>query len=131
MNKIVISGNVGYEPKFKVSKEGTEFAIFSVAVSRKYNHEVTDWFTCNVYGELCTKCVKPFIHSGTKLNVAGPIEFGSYEKNGVKIPTTTLKVEEIEIIKQSENHNSTEQQSIENNETPKVEVFDDTKNLPF
>lgn len=134
MNKQIIVGYVSREPVFGVSKDGKEYSTFSVGVVREYNREKTDWFKCIIYGPACANYIKPFLHKGSLVSVCGANEYSSYEKNGITIPSWTLKVEKIEILNSksasNEEGEQTEPEDPQGEETQKFAPIDDDS-LPF
>lgn len=99
MNKVVLIGRLTRDPEIRYSnqQDGTQMAIarYSLAVDRKGKDSGADFIGCvafNKHGEFAEKYLK----QGMKIGVIGRIQTGSYEKDGRKIYTTDVVVEEHE-----------------------------------
>lgn len=131
MNRITISGYVGKDPSFTVTKDGKSLARFTVAVKRKMNKEKTDWFGCIAFGDgLITHFIKPFILKSSLVLVSGELQFNDYEKkDGTKGTSSTIIVSDIELLKSGESASSSEEAPIENTQTEMQPIDDES--LPF
>ena len=99
MNKVVLIGRLTRDPEIRYynQQDGTQMAIarYSLAVDRKGKDSGADFIGCvafNKHGEFAEKYLK----QGMKIGVIGRIQTGSYEKDGRKIYTTDVVVEEHE-----------------------------------
>lgn len=98
MNKIYIIGNSARDVELEV-KDDKVFSRISLAVSRRFDKEKTDWFNCTVFGALAEKVASVYVKKGTKVAITGRIEFNDYEKeDGTKVKTHTVIVEELELL---------------------------------
>lgn len=94
MNKAIITGRVTKEPTItdKVAK-------FTLAVDRKYKKEgepTADFLPCIGFGKT-KEFIEKWVKKGAKYNIVGHISTGSYtNKDGVKVYTTDIIIEEIE-----------------------------------
>jgi len=89
-------------------------ARFSIAVDRRFKRDgepETDFFNCTAFGKH-GEFVEKYLKQGTKILVTGRIENNNYtNKDGQKIYSTDIKVEEIEFAEsKSTNVNVQEQQ---------------------
>lgn len=87
MNKVLISGNLGQNPKpFEFSNGGAK-ASFQLALDRKYRdkngnlHKETNWPTVVLYGKQA-KAAIDYLKKGRRVEVEGRLVTRSYEKNG-------------------------------------------------
>lgn len=85
MNKAIIIGNVGEDPKVRPAGESS-VANFSVATSEKFEkngekHERTEWHRCVAWGKLAD-IVGQYVKKGSQIAVEGKIQTRSYEKDG-------------------------------------------------
>lgn len=133
MNRITISGYLGSDPKFTVSKDGKSIARFNVAVIRKMNREKVDWFSCTAFGNICESFLKPFVKKSSLVLVSGELQFNDFEKSdGTKGRNTTLLVSEIELLKsgeRAEGESETPNGTTENKQED-IQPIDD-ESLPF
>ena len=103
MNKIEISGNIVRDTEMSMVKGKTgDVALkrFTVAVNRKYKaaegQQAADYIPCVVFGKTAEFCQKYFT-KGTSVLVVGRLQTGSYtNKDGQKIYTMEVMVEEVE-----------------------------------
>lgn len=99
MNKAILLGRLGKDPIARVSQNGTMVASFSLAVNRKYkrdNEPDSDWFSCSCFGKQA-EFVDKYLKQGIKVLVTGRIQNDNYtNKDGQKVYSTKIIVEEIE-----------------------------------
>ncbi len=95
VNKVIIVGNLGADPEVRYTAGGTAVAKFRVATSEKYKdrqgnmQERTDWHRVTVWGKLAEICGQ-YLVKGKQVYIEGRLEYGSYEKDGVKHYTTDI-----------------------------------------
>lgn len=129
MNKIIISGNSARDVELETSKDGKQFARISLAVSRKFDKDKTDWFNCVVFGALAEKVASVYIKKGTKVLITGRLEFNEQDKDGEKVKHHSVVVEDIELLGgKSENNGNGNGISKDNSAELKPVDIDD---LPF
>lgn len=133
MNKVILTSvNLGRDPEIKYSGE-TTIARFSVASKRRGQKDVTDWINIVAFGKTAEFCEKYF-HKGSRINLIGRIQSGSYtNKDGQTVYTTDVVAEEVEF---GESKNATqESKPVEKpaEEDNGFEVVDDDldDSLPF
>lgn len=101
MNKVILCGNLGADAELKVTQSGKAFLKFSLATTETWKdkdgnkQEKASWHRCQMWGDRAEKLAQ-HLTKGTKLLVDGSIEYGSYEKDGVKHYTTDIKVFNVE-----------------------------------
>ena len=96
LNKIMLIGNLGKDPEFNVTPDGTPVAKFSLAVSRNVKSrsgertKETDWFNIVAWRQLAEICEK-YLHRGSKVYIEGRL---SQRKNTDKegIQRTAIEV---------------------------------------
>ena len=99
MNKVALIGRLTKDPDVRYSQgeNPTAVARYTLAVDRKYKKEgeeqTADFINCVAFGKNGESAEK-YLHKGMKIAVAGRIQTGSYEKDGVKHYTTDIVVEE-------------------------------------
>lgn len=103
MNKVILCGNLGSDPELRYTASGTVVCKFSLATSRKYTAgdgqkvEKTEWHRCVVWRKLAEICGQ-YLHKGSQILVEGRIEYGSYEKDGVKHYTSDIVIESMQML---------------------------------
>ncbi len=102
INKIVLIGNVGRDPDVQATSAGTKVAHFSLATSRRVPRngsfeERTEWHRLTLWDRLA-QLAEDYIRKGDRLYVEGRMEYASYERNGVTIPTAEIAVREIVLL---------------------------------
>ena len=98
LNRVILMGNLGSDPEMRYTASGTAVAKFSVATSRKFTgkdgqkQEKTEWHRIVAWGKLAEICGQ-YLGKGKQVMIEGRIEYGSYEKDGVKHYTTDIVAE--------------------------------------
>jgi single-strand DNA-binding protein len=82
LNKIMLIGNLGKDPEFTITPDGTPVAKFSLAVNRytKSNgerKEETEWFNIVAWRQLAEVCEK-YLHKGSKVYIEGRLSQRKY-----------------------------------------------------
>ena len=130
LNKWIGVGRLTKNPEVKTSGE-TTVAKYSLAIDRKYSkgeEKQTDFISCVCFGKTAEFAEK-YLHKGMKIIVVGRIQTGSYtNKEGQKIYTTDIVVEEHEFCESKTESDSTKS----NNTDDSFMHFDSTESsLPF
>jgi single-strand DNA-binding protein len=95
VNKVILIGNLGAEPELRYTAGGTAVAKFSLATSEKFNdrqgnqQERTEWHRVTAWGKLAEICGQ-YLVKGKQVYIEGKLQYGSYEKDGVKHYTTDI-----------------------------------------
>lgn len=101
MNKVILIGRLTRDPEVRYSQgdKPTAVARYSLAVPRKFKRDGEqdcDFINCLAFGgggEFAEK----YLRKGMKIAITGRIQTGSYtNKDGVKVYTTEVVVEEHE-----------------------------------
>lgn len=112
MNKVIIMGRLVRDPEERSTTNGMTITRYTLAVDRrgkkKDGEQTADFIPCVAFdkaGEFAAKYFK----KGTKVIVCGHIQTGSYtNKNGDKVYTTEVIVEEQEFAESKGAHNAAE-----------------------
>jgi single-strand DNA-binding protein len=84
MNKFIISGNITKEINLAYSTAGKAYAKFTVAVTRRFDREKTDFFNVTAFGKQAEN-VANFLDKGSKVLVEGEVQIdnkdGKYYTN--------------------------------------------------
>lgn len=93
MNKVILKGNVGEDPKVKRFDNG-QVCKFSLATSESYTKDGekitnTEWHSVVFWGKI-VDVIEKYVHKGDQLLVEGKNVTRSYDKNGVTHWTTEV-----------------------------------------
>lgn len=103
INKVILVGHVGRDPDVQTTSGGTRVAHFSLATSRRIPRqngnveERTEWHRLTLWDKLA-EIAEGYIRKGDRLYVEGRMEYDSFEKNGVTIPTSEVHVRELVML---------------------------------
>ena len=98
VNKIFLVGNVGKDPEIRSFQNGGRVANFSLATSESWKtksgekKEKTEWHRISVTSEPLVNLVEKYVRKGSRLFIAGKIEYREYEKDGEKRFSTDISV---------------------------------------
>jgi len=104
VNKITLIGNVGRDPDIQETKSGTKVAHFSIATNRRLQsggsdeaEERTDWHRLTLWSRQA-QFAEDYIRTGDRVYIEGRLEYDSYERDGVVIPTAEIHVQEVLLL---------------------------------
>lgn len=101
VNKITLVGNVGSDPDVRVTSAGVKVARISLATNWRTggedSEERTDWHRVNLWGRLA-QVAEEYVSKGDKLYVEGYLQYDSYERDGVTIPTAEIRAREMVML---------------------------------
>ncbi len=103
VNRITLVGNVGQDPDIQETSNGTKVAHFSLATNRRTNgngddpKERTDWHRLTLWNRLA-QFAQDYVSKGDRIYVEGRLEYDSYERDGVTIPTADVNVKELVLL---------------------------------
>ena len=102
VNKITLIGNVGRDPDIQQTKSGTKVAHFSLATNRRApanseQEERTDWHRLTLWNRQA-QYAEDYIRTGDRIYVEGRLEYDSYERDGVTIPTAEIHVSSVVML---------------------------------
>jgi len=87
LNRVQIIGNLGAAPVEKTTPKGKKYAVFSVAVNRRWKgkdgktQKETDWFNVEAWGRMGEICLK-ILNKGSLVFLEGRLRTSKYEKDG-------------------------------------------------
>lgn len=126
MNNVSIVGRFTRDLELKYSKEGKAMLKSSVAVSR--TKEITDFINIVAFGKTA-ELIAEYHKKGDLIAFNGSIWTGSYDKEGVKVYTFEVCVNQITFVKSAEKKENTPSGSTMKLVTEKEE--DDSSDLAF
>ncbi|MGK7313152.1 MAG: single-stranded DNA-binding protein [Candidatus Longimicrobiales bacterium M2_2A_002] len=102
VNKVILVGNVGRDPEVQTTSNGQKVAHFSLATNRRIPRENgfeerTEWHRLTVWGRLA-EIAEEYVRKGDRLYVEGRMQYDSYERDGVTIPTAEVNVRELVML---------------------------------
>ncbi len=102
VNKLILVGNVGRDPEIQSTSNGHKVAHFSLATSRRIPRdngfdERTDWHRLTVWDRLA-ELAGEYVRKGDRLYIEGRMQYDSYERDGVTIPTAEVVVRELVML---------------------------------
>lgn len=109
MNKVILSNTrLVRDVDVKVSN-GLAIAKFTVACNRTFNKEKSDFINCVAFGKRA-ETIAQYFTKGSSINLEGRIQTGFYEKDGQKIYTFEVVVENFEFPQGNKKENKTNNQ---------------------
>ena len=137
MNKVILIGRVVRDAEIRYSQgaSSTCIARYTLAVDRKFKQEGqpnADFINCIAFGKL-GEFAEKYLHKGVKIAVTGRIQTGSYtNKDGQKVYTTDVVVEEQEFC-ESKSQSNSQPQPAPSNDNSWMSIPDnlDDSSLPF
>ena len=103
INKVILVGNLGNDPEIKYTAGGMAICTLSLATTsvRKDKEgqqiEKTEWHRVKLFGKL-GEIAGEYLKKGRQVYIEGRIEYGSYDKDGVKHYTTDIIGDEMQML---------------------------------
>ena len=103
INKVILVGNLGNDPDVKYTQGGMAIATLSVATTsprkdRDGNfQEKTEWHRVKLFGKTA-EVAGEYLKKGRQVYIEGRLEYGSYEKDGVKHYTTDIIGDDMQML---------------------------------
>lgn len=129
MNTVTLTGRLTKQAEIVYLTNG-QLAKFTIAVDKNMtkekkqeleskNQPTADFINCVAFGRLADNISK-YTDKGLRVIVNGSIQTGSYEKNGQKVYTTDVLVNNVEFIdwKNSKNDQKNEYEELSNYNIP-------------
>lgn len=116
MNKVTICGYLTRDVEMRFTQSGTQVARFTIAVNRALSKEkkaqaiaqnqpTTDFISCTAWGKQA-ELIANYHSKGSQILIAGRIQTGSYEKEGQRVYTTDVIVEEFDFLSVNKQENT-------------------------
>jgi len=102
VNKVILVGNVGRDPDVQTTSAGTKVAHVSLATSRRIPRdsgleERTEWHRLTLWDRLA-QLAEDYVRKGDRVYIEGRMEYSSFERNGVTVPTAEVHVRELVLL---------------------------------
>ena len=133
MNKVVLMGRLTADPEVRYSQgeKATAIARFSLAVNRRFakdGEQSADFINCVAFGKT-GEFVEKYFRKGNRIALSGRIQTGSYtNKDGNKVYTTDIMVEEVEFCESKGSTNAGNQP--QGRPSPSAAVGDGFMSIP-
>lgn len=106
MNTVNLLGSLVADPELR--GQNSNVANFRIAVQRPFknkqtNEYETDFITCVAFGKTAEIITNNF-KKGNKIGVTGSIQTGSYEKDGQRVYTTDVAVNQVTFVERKNNN---------------------------
>lgn len=98
MNSVILTGRLTRDPDTKYCGKDNETCVsrFTLAVDRNNANNEADFIACKVIGKRA-EWVEKYIHKGSRIELAGRIQTGSYEnERGDKVYYTEVLANTVE-----------------------------------
>ena len=132
MNIVILTGRITKDAEIRYTQSNEPMAIarFTLAVDRRYKkdgEQSADFISCVAFGKRA-EFMEKYGKKGTKFNVEGSIQTGSYNnKDGQKVYTTDVIVNNIEFGESK----GTKQDAPQTDADGFMNIPDDLEELPF
>lgn len=116
MNKVILVGRLTRDPEVRFSQGENAMAVarYTIAVNRRFKREgdpEADFIRCVVFGR-AAEFAEKYFRQGLRIAISGRIQTGSYtNKEGVKVYTTEVVVEEQEFAESMAEREHTQTQA--------------------
>ena len=103
VNKVALLGNAGREPDIQQTQNDTKAAHLSLATNCRIpgggedGKEAMDWHRLTCWNRLA-QFVDEHVSTGDRVYVEGRLEYGSYERDGITMPTAEITVRELVML---------------------------------
>ncbi len=90
VNRVILIGNVGSDPEYRETPN---------RVYRQHDElkRHTDWHRLTFWRNQA-ETARDYVRRGSRLYIEGHLEYGSYERDGVKMPTVDVVVESFTML---------------------------------
>ena len=136
MNKVILIGRPTRDPEIRYSQNGDQMCIarYTLAVDRKFkkqgDSQTADFINCISFGK-SAEFAEKYLKQGTKIAITGRIQTGSYtNKDGNKVYTTDVVIEEQEFAESKNANSSNSQQSSTANANNQPSSGNDFMSIP-
>jgi len=102
VNKIILVGHMGRDPEIRETASGRKVANVSLATNHRVGtgaeaEERTNWHRLTLWNQLA-QFAEEYVRKGDRVYVEGRLEYDSYERDGVTIPTAEVNVRELVLL---------------------------------
>lgn len=108
VNNVMLLGNVGRDPEFKILSNGQPVVNFTLATTDRWfdkdsgqQKEATEWHSVVAFRKVA-ELIERHVHKGSQVYLEGRLKTRSWEKDGVKHFKTEVEVSKIEFLGKKE-----------------------------
>lgn len=108
VNNVMLLGNVGRDPEFKILSNGQPVVNFTLATTDRWfdkdsgqQKEATEWHSIVAFRKVA-ELIERHVHKGSQVYVEGRLKTRSWEKDGTKHFKTEVEVSKIEFLGKKE-----------------------------
>ena|SRR5690625_2961345 len=141
INNFIGIGRTTKDIDLRYSQNGTAIANFTIAITRRFDKEKTDFIRCIAFKKTA-ELIAQYVKKGNQIGIEGSIQTGSYQdKEGKTVYTTDVIVNNVQFLESKNNSQPKQQQRVDvyNNEVKKASAFEnegsqidiDDDSLPF
>lgn len=102
MNRVILSGRLTKDAEIRYTQTNEKVASFTLAVDRIGSNEA-DFINCIAFKKTA-EFIEKYLSKGRKILALGRINTNSYEKDGKKVYTTNVIVEQVEFADSKPNN---------------------------
>lgn len=104
VNKVILVGNLGQDPEFRMMPSGSGVTNVSLATSKQWqdrdsgqNKERTEWHRVVFFNRLA-EVAGEYLKKGSKVYIEGELRTRDWEKDGQKHYTTEIVANEMQML---------------------------------
>jgi single-strand DNA-binding protein len=98
INKVILVGNLGFDPEIRATQDGREIANLRIATSESWKDrqtgerkEKTEWHRVVIFGEGLVNVAKNYLRKGSKVYIEGQLQTRKWtNKDGIEQYSTEV-----------------------------------------
>lgn len=114
INRTVLVGRLTKDPEIRYTQSGTAVANFTMAVNRQFTNangeREADFISCIVWRKAAENFCN-FTHKGSLVGIDGRIQTSSYEKEGHRVYSTQVVLDDFSLLEPKQQGQQRGQQS--------------------
>lgn len=123
VNSVLLVGRIGKKPELQTGKSGKKYCRFSLATDGRTKKD-TMWHDVTCFGKTAENVCK-FVDKGSVVSVEGSIQYGEFEKDGVKHRTCGIAANAVTFITYPKTGESAAHASDVQSDAQQYDCFDD------
>jgi|LFRM01.1.fsa_nt_gb single-strand DNA-binding protein len=115
MNKVLLIGRLTKDVDLRKTQNGTSYARFTLAVNRRFKGndpqgQDADFISCVAWDKRA-EVMYQYLGKGSQVGIEGRIQTGSYERDGQRVYTTDVVVENFDFLESRQQRQQAQAQS--------------------
>lgn len=115
MNKVILIGRLTKDIELSKTQSGKSFARFTLAVNRRFKSndqqgQDADFISCVVWDKRA-ETMYQYLSKGSQVGIEGRIQTGSYERDGQRVYTTDIVVENFDFLESRQQRQTAQNQA--------------------